>query len=277
VRHVRVPGVDEALDLAAREGQQFACSESFEFPVLALVGVGTASDEEAALAVHPGEGLNGLLDLGAPAFGVGNFVESVEQDQPAAAEQFAMQGVVVGPQLLGPLADDEAPQRAGVDHGVGRQAGGEIAQHDAHRQQGAVRPALPLRLEVGFTRNRLAEKLQIGGGRMLQFASQAQGDEVEEGRLAAPRSAHQHQRTLAVERFERRQAFALARLAVAGLAGRARGGRQEAAVVACRGEQRSVDRRQLHHLVVADEERQPVGLRDQPAQISLAQFGGGGV
>jgi hypothetical protein len=64
VRHVRVPRVDEALDLAAREGQQFAFREAGELPVLALVGVGTTGDQEAALAVHPGEGLHGLLDLG---------------------------------------------------------------------------------------------------------------------------------------------------------------------------------------------------------------------
>jgi hypothetical protein len=58
VGHVAVPGVDEALDLAAGEGQQLALGEAVELPVLALVGVGPAGDQEAALAMDAGEFLN---------------------------------------------------------------------------------------------------------------------------------------------------------------------------------------------------------------------------
>jgi hypothetical protein len=160
--------------------------------------------------VEAGEVLHRLLDLLAPAQRVGNFVEPVEQDQHALAEQFALEVVGVAPELLGQLADDEMPQRVGAGRRCRRrQAGGKIAQHDAHRQQRSVRPALRLRLGIGvgvrFGRDRLAQPFEIGGRRTQQLAGHAQRDEIEEGRLAAARPAHEDKALRAVQSLEGRQ------------------------------------------------------------------------
>ncbi len=131
---MRVPGVDEALDLPACEGQQFAFGKTVELPVLPLVGVGAAGDQKAAARVQRGEVLHRPLDLFASLQRVRHFVEPVEQDQAAFGQQLALQIVGVARQRLRQLADDEGPQRAVGDRDARRrQAGGEVAQQHAHR------------------------------------------------------------------------------------------------------------------------------------------------
>ena len=140
--HVGVPGVDEALDLPAGEGEQLPLGESVELPVLPLIRIGAAGDEETAVPEDARELLDGLLDLLAPPQGVGDLVQPVQQDQPALSHQVSLQVVRMAPEQLRQLLDDESPQGIG-QRGAGRgQIGGEVAQQHPHRQQRLVGPAL---------------------------------------------------------------------------------------------------------------------------------------
>ena len=273
--HVGVPGVDEALDLPAGEGEQLALGEAVQLPVLALIGIGAAGDEEPAVPVDARELLDGLLDLLAALQGVGHLVQPVQQDQPALAHQLGLQVHGMALQHLGQLLDDELPQGVGADGSAGRgKIGGEIAQQHPHRQQPLVRPALGLwplvPALVRVRRDGGAQQLQVGRPMAQQLAGHAQRDEIQEGGLAAARSAHQDQVLFLVQRIEGGLPIDLP--VGHGALGVARRLRVHLARVAALGQQCGVDGRELcRPSAVAGEQRQLVRPQAEPGQVALAQ------
>ena len=88
---MRIPSIDETLDLPRREWQQRGLGKLVQFPVLAGIGIGSAGGEETALVEGVGEIPHRLLDLFAPRLGVGHLVQAIQQDQAAAFQQFLLQ------------------------------------------------------------------------------------------------------------------------------------------------------------------------------------------
>ena len=138
--HVGVPAVHERGDLRAIEGFQHRLGEARQPPLLLLVGVGAAGDQDVTALEGVGEIGHDLLDLRAPLVGFGHLVQPVEDHQAAVgqevlAQQRGVVGQITGCQFLA----DEAQHIFGARGGVSR-AGPRAAKSRRMMRTGSSGP-----------------------------------------------------------------------------------------------------------------------------------------
>lgn len=221
-RRVRVLVVHKAFDLRAAERREFRIRERRQTPVLFLICIGAARDEDAHARKSFGKIFDGLFELRALAVRFRRFVQTVEQEQAAGGAQFLLQWV-------GEFAErgcfqfrrDKIPKmlRGCNLRGQRQTARGKFTQDDAHGNERAVIPRLGLRFcffvarlaFVFFGRQWLCQKREIDIGIAQRVAADTERDKIDERAFAAARVAKQNETRVTIQLFERREVPRFAR------------------------------------------------------------------
>jgi hypothetical protein len=75
------------VHLRLAKGRQHRLGKATQFPVLPLIGIRPTGDQHPDLRKGRGELLHGSLDLHAALVGFGDFIQAVEQQQTAGAQE----------------------------------------------------------------------------------------------------------------------------------------------------------------------------------------------
>ncbi len=197
-----------------RKRRQLAFLEPGQAPALAAVSVGPAGHQQAAKGEGDAEVDDGVLDLVPALPCLGHFVQAIQEHEAALFSQFPFKRRrELASAARGKLALDEVQQvlRPRLLTSSRQSARRKVAQHDPHRQDRAVAPALRGALPAVFVRvfvgQRSSQGLDPDGLLPQPLGRQAQGHESHEGTLAAARIAQQNQPIDQVQRGQRGNVF----------------------------------------------------------------------